>query len=293
MTDLSTGPTSLIGLFTSDVVVSLTPEGYTPQQVASAVAMCMGIYGMILGFLNLGFLLEFISQPVLSGFISAVAITIGLNQMGSLLGEDNVSGGTSTQIREIFRQLPNAGGYTCAVGFTGIFFLFVLEQAGKRWGNGKTFLSKSIWLLSILRAFLTLLIFTGVSYAVNHGLSKKDYLFAVVELKSSGIQYPEVPQAALVAKSLPRAIPAFIGGALEHVAIARSFGVKNNYVSDQTQELSYFGVTNLVNSFFHSMGVGGAMSRTSVNSMCNVRSPLSGLVTTAVVLISKHFPKDI
>lgn len=109
--DLSTGPTSLLGLTTSEVVKSLTSDGYTPQQIASAVAMCIGFYGIILGFLNLGFLLEFISLPILSGFISAVAITIGLNQMDSLLGEDNVGDGTATQIHDIFQQLPNANGY--------------------------------------------------------------------------------------------------------------------------------------------------------------------------------------
>lgn len=74
--------------------------------------MCIGLYGIILGFLNLGFLLDFISLPILSGFISAVAITIGLNQMDSLLGEDNVGDGTATQIHDVLQQLPNANGYT-------------------------------------------------------------------------------------------------------------------------------------------------------------------------------------
>ncbi|KAK3377094.1 sulfate transporter family-domain-containing protein, partial [Lasiosphaeria ovina] len=73
---------------------------------------------------------------------------------------------------------------------------------------------------------------------------------------------------------------------VEHTAIARVFGVRNNYVTDQSQELTYYGVANFFNSFFHSMGIGGAMSRTAVNSACNVKSPLSGFVTTAVVLVS-------
>jgi MFS superfamily sulfate permease-like transporter len=61
-----------------------------------------------MGLLKLGFLLEFISLPVLSGFITAIAITIILNQMDSLLGEDNVGDGAATQIHDIFGQLPNA-----------------------------------------------------------------------------------------------------------------------------------------------------------------------------------------
>ncbi|RMZ26226.1 hypothetical protein D0859_09711 [Hortaea werneckii] len=281
--DLSTGPTSLLGLTTSEVIESIGTDVYTPQQIASAVAMCIGFYGIIVGFLNVGFLLEFISLPILSGFISAVAITIGLNQMDSLLGEDNVGDGTATQIHDIFQQLPNANGYACAIGFGGIVFLTILEKAGKRWGDKY----KAVWLMSITRAFLCLVLFTGISYAVNKKYGKDDdkYLFEVVKVSSSGISTLEIPPTPLISKAFPKSIAAFIGAILEHVAIARAFGVKNNYVSDQTQELCYFGITNFVNSFFHVMGVGGAMSRTSVNSACKVKSPLSGIVTTAVVLV--------
>ena len=114
--DLSTGPTSLIGLLTAEVVADLTKDGYTPQQVASAVAMGMGIYSMILGFLKLGFLLDFVSTPVLNGFISAVAITIGAGQLDNLLGESDVRDPMGQKIPDLFNQLPNADGYTCAMG---------------------------------------------------------------------------------------------------------------------------------------------------------------------------------
>ena len=103
----------------------------------------MGVYGLILGFLKLGFLLDFISYPVLTGFISAVAITIIINQMDSLLGENDVRDGTAKAVHDIFAKLPEANVYTCAVGFTGILFLWGLEQSGKRWyvlpklGSGK------------------------------------------------------------------------------------------------------------------------------------------------------------
>ncbi|KAH8898834.1 hypothetical protein GQ53DRAFT_878022 [Thozetella sp. PMI_491] len=279
--DLSTGPTSLIGLLTSDVVEEFQDE-YTPSQIASAVAMMMGVYGMVLGFLKLGFLLEFISLPILSGFISAVAITIMLNQMGSLLGETNIGDGTARQIHDIFQQLPNANGWACLIGFTGILFMTILEKSGKYWGKQY----KVIWFLSITRAFLTLVLFTGVGYAVNHNRASGKYLFDVVQVKSNGQEAPSIPPADLIAKVASRSIAVFIGAAVEHTAIARAFGVHNNYVTDQSQELCYFGVTNFFNSWFHAMGVGGAMSRTAVNSASKVRSPLSGLVTMAVVLVS-------
>lgn len=245
--------------------------------------MCIGFYGIIVGFLNLGFLLEFISLPILSGFISAVAIVIGLGQVPSLLGEEGGSDATAGKIHDMFAQLPDANGYACGIGFGGLVFLTILEKAGKRWGEKY----KAVWLLSITRAFLCLVLFTGISYAVNGNYGKDDdsYLFEVVKVSGKGIVTPKAPPGPLISKAFPRSIAAFIGPVLEHIAIARAFGVKNNYVSDQTQELCYFGVTNAINSLFHVMGVGGAMSRTSVNSACKVKSPLSGIVTTAVILV--------
>jgi sodium-independent sulfate anion transporter 11 len=139
----------------------------------------MGIYGMILGFLKLGFLLEFISLPVLSGFITAIAITIILNQMDSLLGEDNVRDGAANQIHDIFNELPNANGWACLIGFTGILFLTILDKSGKRWSKD----NKVIWLLSTTRAFLALVLFTGISYGVNK--NREDFLFEVVRRSAS------------------------------------------------------------------------------------------------------------
>ncbi|KAF5532261.1 hypothetical protein FMEXI_12516 [Fusarium mexicanum] len=278
--DVSTGPTSLIGLLTSENVHALQ-DRWTPSEIASATAFMMGVYGLILGFLKLGFLLEFISLPVLSGFITAIAITIILNQMDSLLGEDNVRDGAAKQIHDIFNELPNANGWACLIGFTGILFLTILEKSGKRWSKD----NKVIWLLSTTRAFLTLVLFTGVSYAVNKNRDPDNFLFGVVKVQSKGQQAPTIPKADLIPEVAARSIAVFIGSAVEHLAIARAFAVKNHYTSDQSQELCYLGITNFFNSFFHAMGVGGAMSRTAVNSSCNVKSPLSGVVTMAVVLV--------
>lgn len=201
--------------------------------------MWMGIFGLILGMLNLGFLLDFISLPILSGFISAVAITIILGQVPSLLGEDSGGDSTAEKIHDVFANLPSANGYACAIGFTGLLFLTVIEKVGKRYSDK----SKVIWFLTITRAFLALVLFTGISYGVNkkYGDDDDSYLWGVAKVEASGIAPPAMPPADLISKMAPRSIAIFIGSAIEHVAIARAFGVKNNYITDQTQELAYYG----------------------------------------------------
>lgn len=160
--------------------------------------------------------------------------------------------------------------------------LIFLQKIGDRWGSK----NKIIWFLSITRAFIALLLFTGISYAVNKGRDPKDFLFEVSKVPKSAIVHPRMPDTNLINKVIGRSIAAFIASAVEHLAIARAFGARNNYVTDASQELCYYGITNFFNSFFGAMGVGGAMSRTAVNSQCKVRSPLSGFVTTAFVILS-------
>lgn len=215
-------------------------------------------------------------------FISAAAIVIGLGQVDSLLGEDNVGDGTGTIIHDVFAQLPNANGLTCAIGLSCCVILVGLDQVGKRYGNK----NRIAFYFGISRAFICVLLFTGISYAVNGNKeSSDDYLWQVAEVQANGLE-PRMVDSTLFTKCIGRAIAPFVAAALEHTAIARAFGMRNNYVPDVSQELTYLGVVNFVNSFFSAMGVGGAMSRTSVNSGCKVRSPLCGTITTAVVLIS-------
>ena len=95
----------------------------------------MGAYGIILGFLKLGFLLEFISLPILSGFISAVAISIIVNQVDSFLGETGVKGETIERVRGIFRELPRANAHAFVIGLSGVVFLVALDLAYRRWSN--------------------------------------------------------------------------------------------------------------------------------------------------------------
>lgn len=241
----------------------------------------MGVYSLILGFLKLGFLLEFISEPVLTGFISAAAIIIGSGQVKNLLGQKDIGDGFKNIVHDTFATLPDASGETAAIGVTGILLLSFLQHVNTRWGKKY----KAAWLISIMRAFIVLVLYTGISYAVNKDRDEDDYLFAVTKMKQRGLIPPAVPESALLNKSATHAIAAFIAAAVEHVAIARAFGSRGNYLTDPSQELCYLGVTNFFNSFFVAMGVGGAMSRTAVNAQCNVRSPLSGFVTTGVVLL--------
>jgi sodium-independent sulfate anion transporter 11 len=278
--DVNTGPTSIIGLLTAQIIKQITAEGYTPSAIAVAIAFSVGIYCLVMGFLKLGFLLEFVSRPVLMGFISAAALTIIIGQVPAIFGETNIGSGVANQIHDIFAKLPTTKTPTLLVGLTGILLLCVLQFLGKQWGKK----SKPVWIISIGRNAITILLFTLISFGANKNLATP--YFDLTGQIPSGLVAPKVPDLALVGKVIQPSFAVFIAAALEHIAIAKSFGRRNNYTIDQSQELTFLGVTNILNSFFGGMAVGGAASRTAVNSESGVKSPLGGIFTTGAVLVS-------
>lgn len=106
LTDLSSGPTSILGLLTSEIVRDLSAE-YSPTAIASAVAFMVGVYNLVLGLLGLGFLLDFVSVPVLTGFISATSLTIGFGQVGSLVGLSDTPDGIFSILGFVLKKLPH------------------------------------------------------------------------------------------------------------------------------------------------------------------------------------------
>ncbi|KAF1950108.1 sulfate permease-like protein [Byssothecium circinans] len=279
--DMSTGPTSLMGLLTAEIVHEVSKEGeHSPQAIASAVAMSVGIYCLAVGLLKIGFLLEFISIPTLHGFISGVGIVIMLGQIPSLFGV-KVGTGTANIIKDLFTQIPKFDGPTIGVGFGGIALLIILEKIGSKWGKK----NKIIWAIGLARSAIVLVLFTGLSYGLNKN-RVKDPIFELSKVQSNGIATPVMPSASLITIVFPRAIAPFLAATIEHLAIAKAFGRKNDYVIDPAQELVYLGTTNFFNAFFSAMPVGGAMSRTAVNSATGVKSPAYGIVTGGFVLLA-------
>ena len=129
-----------------------------------------------------------------------------------------------------------------------------------------------------------MILFTGISYAVNKNLKKP--LFKISQTKGTGLKTPTSPDFALIGKVATRSIAVYLAAALEHLAIGKSFGRRHGYAIDQSQELLFIGVVNFIGGFFSAMPVTGGFSRTAVNSESGVKSPLCGVVASACVLVS-------
>ena len=272
-----------MGLLTAEAVAALSLEGYSPAHIASAMAFMVGCYALVVGLLKLGFLLDFVSAPVLSGWISAVALVIGLHQVGSLVGLET-GDGTAAIIRDVLGHLDKIHPLTLCIGFTGIAMLWGLEIAGKRWGKTNNWLR----FLSTSRAVIALIVYTIISYLVNRNRSEDNYVWPVTKVDTNGILRPQSHDTSLLRKVIPRAFAPLIAMSVEHLGVGKAFGLRNNYSIDKSQELLFLGVANMVNSFFGAQACGGAMSRTAVNSECGVKSPVNFLFTAGFIVLTLY-----
>ncbi|KAK4948763.1 hypothetical protein LTR10_012768 [Elasticomyces elasticus] len=262
-----------MALLTGGIVKDLLKDGYDDHVIATAVAFICGLYGLAIDLFKLGFLLDFIPLPVLSGYVSAAALTIVIQQVPSLLAEKFAGTSTAEEINGIFGRLPDTKWRDFLIGFFGIVMLTSMQWIGRTWGKRY----RALWFLSICRNAFALILFTGISYGINKDLKRP--LFQISQTKGAGLKPPTTPDFALVGKVATRAIAVYIAAALEHLEIGKSFGRRHGYTIDQSQEVSL-----LVSSI--SLEVTGGFSRTAVNSESGVKSPLCGVVASACVLVS-------
>ncbi|EHK19082.1 uncharacterized protein TRIVIDRAFT_193580 [Trichoderma virens Gv29-8] len=280
---MGTSKESLICFSFADACCSICRGVYWPNIVASAVAFMVGVYALIVGALKLGFLLDFVSGPVLTGWISAVALVILLGQVGSLVGL-TVGSTTVEIIRGVLGHLDKIKGMTACIGLTGIAMLLVFEHVGKTLGK------KNKWIKFVCtsRAAVVLVIYTLISWGVNKDRAEPDYMWAVTEIKSNGLAKAKSHDTALLAKVAGRAVAPFIAMSIEHLGVGKAFGLRNGYDIDRSQELLFLGTANMVASIQGSMASGGAMSRTAVSSEAGSRSPLNFIFTAGFVLLTLY-----
>ncbi|KAE9363771.1 sulfate permease-like protein [Stipitochalara longipes BDJ] len=277
--DVSTGPTSTTALLTGQIVLSLAPFKVPPPLVAAVVSFCIGIWSMILGVLNFGFIFDLLSLPMVLGLLVAIGNVVIVSQLPTILGLTGISPVFIEMMPQILKKIGQSKPTSIGLAAVSIVLLAILQFVGKKWGHK----SEILRILSVQRNLLIISIFTAVSFFMNKDLAQP--LWQIVGPIKTELPAPQVPIMALVQGLFVPSLALAITIMLEHVAFAKGFGRKNGYSINASQEMFYLGVINVVNSFFGGMPVGGGdLPRAAVNSASGVRSPLGGIFTSVTVL---------
>lgn len=170
--DITLGPTAIMSL-----MVNRYAEGQ-PLYAIAATLLC-GIVQFSMGILRLGFLVRFISLPVISGFVSAAAITIGFGQVKSLLGLHNIPRDFIPCVYETFKHIKETNPWDLLLGSCCIVILVVLKKLNRiKWDEDEDVTTlqrvcrKFLWLVSTARNFLVVLLAAAIAKAVESAGSK-------------------------------------------------------------------------------------------------------------------------
>lgn len=271
---LAVGPVAMVSLLTAAGVGTLA-DGGTETYIALAItlALFVGLIQFLLGVFRLGFLVNFLSHPVVSGFTSAAALIIGLSQLKHLLG---IKLAGSHHVHEIliqaFEKIGEIHWVTFAIGIAGI----LLIKGIKRY-------SKSI------PGQLVAVVF-GILIVWLLGLSEQGV--KIVGEVPSGLPSFSLPSFSMenINALLPTALAISLVSFMESIAVAKAIQSKHrNYKVVANQELIALGLSNVGGAFLQSYPVTGGFSRTAVNDQAGAKTGMASLISASLIILTLLF----
>lgn len=267
------GPAALISLL---VLTGLDQINITdPEEYLNAVfliAMIAGAIQFLMGLLKLGYIINFISQPVLKGFILGAAFTIMLSQVKHITGIDAESGGTIKTISSLFNNFGSANAFTMWIGFSAIVFLLLMKRLSKRIPSQLIVVGLGMFIVGVFQLDLNQVDILGVVPKGMPGFSIPDFDWGLIQSL--------LPVAATIA------LISFI----EVYAIGVSLEDKDkskNIIPDR--ELIALGLSKFIGGFFQAFPTSGSFSRSAVNKEAGSKTILAGFYTILLIVLTLLF----
>ena len=254
---LAVGPVAMVSLLVAAGVTELADQGTNVYiGLVIALALLSGSIQFLLGLCRFGFATRLLSHPVLSGFTSAAALIIGLNQLKYLLGVPIPrSNSIFFILAEAAGQLGEIHFLTLGIGIGGIVLLVGL----RKW--------RPMFPASLVA------IVAGTLFVYLFGLDSAG--IEVVGIVPRGLPKFGLPTLGLSEwrDLLPAALAVSLVGFMESVAVAKKFASKHRYRVDSNRELVALGLSNVIGAFFQAYPTTGGFSRTAVNDQAGARTP--------------------
>lgn len=280
--DMTVGPLLYPSIAVYTIIAAFGDAGPSPALIAATISLGVGIWSFLLGMLNLGFVFNSLSVPVVLGFTCAIGIIDYMGFFPQLFGLTNVSPILMEFTSEFIANIKNTVGAAFGLGAGCIVLLVVLQMLHTRFGK------RSVALRIALesRNMIVLVASTGVGYVVNN--SRDTPLWPQVGSISGSVKTEAAVvqgmTGSLFLSLFLASLSVFIIIAFQHIIVAKGMARTGGYTVDCSQELVHLGITNMANAIVGGYPVGGGdMTRASINRASGVRSPLSGLVVSAVV----------
>ena len=268
------GPVAMDSLIVATGVSTLALAG-SDSYIAIAILLAFMVGGIqfLLGVFRLGFVVNFLSKPVISGFTSAVALTIGINQFRNLFGVDFIQSDQIQYVLEdIWFTITDFNSHTTIIGLISVAVIISLRKINKKIPNA---------LIVVVSGILT------IRYFGNDFLD-----VAIVKDIPSGLpsfSFPEL-DISQMKELLPIALTLVMVGYLETISIGKSLEAKQDeYKIRPNQELMALGLSNMIGSWFKAYPSTSSFSRSAINQESGATTGMASLVSVFMVLITLLF----
>lgn len=271
---LAVGPAAMDSLIVASGVSAIAVVGSEHFIfMAILLAFFVGFFQILFGIFKLGFLVNFLSRPVISGFTTGSAIIIASNQIGNLLGTSLPRNNhIQTLTKNVMNNLGHIEPLTMIIGVVSILILFLIKKFAR-----KIPASLVIVILSILVVYFFNLQKEGLAIIgeIPKGLPK----FVLPEINKQNFE--ELSSLALTLALI---------GFMEAISIAKTIEVKHsNYKVSPNQELIALGLGNMIGSFFQTFPATAGFARTAVNDQTGAKTPLSSFFAAIVIALTLLF----
>ncbi|MEC8936568.1 MAG: sulfate permease [Pseudomonadota bacterium] len=287
---LAVGPVAIIALMTGAALSSVAAPG-TPEylQAALVLSLLSGAILVAMGALKMGFFSNYLSHPVISGFLTASGILIAVSQLGSLPGVSSSGFTLVERLMTLLPNLPTFNPYTVAIGGGTLLFLVLMRRYGKqsliKVGLPATLADLMAKAGPVFAVVVTTLAAWHWQLAYEHGV-------AVVGTIPSGLPALSFPwgDASLWRALLIPAMLISLVGFVESVSMGQMLAAKRRQRISPNQELIGLGAANLAAGFTSGMPVTGGLSRTVINYDAGAQTPAAGaFAALGIALVTMAF----
>ena len=275
---LAVGPVAIIALMTGAALSGVATPG-SPEylQAALVLSLLSGLMLTAMGLLRLGFFTNFLSHPVIAGFLSASGLLIAASQIGHLLGLEASGYTATTLVVNLVGQLGQVHWPTLALGGGALLFLLASRRHAKALLRRLGLAEASAALLARAAPVLAVAVTTGLSWHL--GLAERGV--AVIGSVPGGLPPLTLPgfNGSLWYALLIPALLISVVGFVESISMAQMLAARRRQRISPNQELVGLGGANLAAAFTAGMPVTGGLSRTVVSDEAGAQTPMAGLFT--------------
>ncbi|NWR49871.1 S26A6 protein, partial [Regulus satrapa] len=263
----------------SNATVNEELRDATRVELVATITVLTGIFQVALGLLQFGFVVTYLSDPLVRGYTTAAAVHVLVSQLKNVFGvsQSEQSGPLSlfVTVIDLCKKLPDTNVGTLVTAVIAMVAILLVKKLNHK------FAAKLPMPIPI--ELITIIVSTGISYGVN--LNDK-FGISVVGNIPSGLKPPVAPNTSYFGQVVGNAFAIAVVGYAICISLGKIFALKHGYKVDSNQELIALGLCNFLGGFFQCFAISCSMSRSLVQESTGGNSQVAGVIASLVILVT-------